>query len=368
MFVLTFFYNVIAFVFVISVLVFVHEIGHYLACLWFNVRVASFSIGMGKELWGRTNKRGERWKISLFPIGGYVMMYGDSDASSGSADKELLKNATEEEKKTIIYFQPKWKKFIIAFMGPFFNLVFAILLFTFIYNVRGISIIKPIVNDVLKDSPSYNILQKDDVIIEINGETINNFNQIKIQTSLSNGEPLNIKFLRNDVENTTIITPQKKVTEDVFGNQYEDFFIGVASSEVNYIKINIFQAFIESAKTAYNMCKNTLIILGQVITGRRGGDNFGGPLKIAKYSAQSFNGGIMLVIYFLAMLSVNLGFLNLLPIPVLDGGNLLFLLIEMIIRRNIPEKLQEKLLQVGFGILVFIMVFATFNDIKFFLQ
>ncbi|MDR3289841.1 MAG: RIP metalloprotease RseP [Rickettsiales bacterium] len=366
--ILTFLYNAFAFIFVISLLVFVHEFGHYIACVWCKVRVASFSIGMGKEVFGWNNKRGERWKISMLPIGGYVMMYGDADASSGTADKKLLKTVTEEEKKTIIYFQPAWKKLIITAMGPIFNLVFAILLFASMYMTDGISITKPIISDILSESAAFNVLQKNDEIIEINGEKIDTFNQIQAIVGIGNGEVLNIKFLRNGAKQNVTIIPTKKITKDMFGNDIEGYFIGITSTNTESKRLNFFQSMGQGIKTTYKISKNTLVVLGQMIAGKRGGDGLGGPLKIAQYSAQSFNGGIILVIYFLGMLSANLGLMNLLPIPVLDGGQIFFLLIEMIVRRPIPEKIQERLLQAGICILLTVMIFATFNDVKGFFK
>lgn len=360
-------YGFFAFVFVLSVLVFVHEYGHYLGCVLCNIRVESFSIGMWKEIWGWTDKRGVRWRVSLLPIGGYVKMYGDADASSARADKELLARLTEEEKKTIIHFQPAWKKFLVTFFGPAFNLVFATLLFTAMHRFNGILIAKPIINDVLADSPAFNILKKDDLILKINDKKIESFNQIGIVAMMSNGEPLHIKILRDDKELEVEVVPQIRETKDAFGNDVKLHYIGVISKTTERQDINILEAFLEAIKTTWRICKNSLIMLWQIIIGQRNADGLGGPLKIAKYSMQSFRGGIGLVVYLMAMLSANLGLMNLLPIPVLDGGNLLFLLIEMVIRRSIPEKIQEKLLQAGLGILLFMMVFATLNDIRGFL-
>jgi regulator of sigma E protease len=349
-------------------LVFVHELGHYLGCVWLKVRVKSFSIGMGKEIYGWTNKRNERWKISCLPIGGYVMMYGDADASSGKADKKLLESLTEEEKKTIIYFQPAWKKFIITFLGPFFSLLFGVILLTEMYSIKGISTVKPIINGVIENTPAYNIFKENDIVLEINKRKISNFNDIMQMVTISNGKELNFKILRDKKEIFIALKPEIKNTKDMFGNEIEIPFIGIKSQLETIEKLNTFQAFGESVKTTYNMCKNTLIVLKQMIMRERKANELGGPIKIAKYSSQSFKGGFWTTIYFMAILTINLGLMNLLPIPILDGGALLFLLLEMIFRKEIPEKVQDKLLRVGFGILIFVMLFATLNDIKGFIK
>jgi regulator of sigma E protease len=388
MIVFDFLCSVFAFIVVISILVFVHEIGHYLACVWCKVRVASFSIGMGKEIYGWNNKRNERWKISLLPIGGYVMMYGDADASSGKADKKMIENLSDEEKRGIIYFQPPWKKFIIAFMGPFFSLMFGVIVLTGIYFTAGIKVISPIIGNVLPDTPADGILTFGDKILEINGKEINDFKDISTAIAINgDNEPLNIKIFRVNgtftktlIDNTTetkditteeyvVIYPKMRDEKDMFGNDIKIPFIGIAPLQDEYvIKLGIFKAFIESINTTYRLCKNTLIVLGQMISGRRNADDIGGPIKIAKYSSQSFRNGFRTTVYFMAVLSINLGLMNLLPIPILDGGALLFLVIQMIIRREIPEKIQEKLLNIGFVFLLFVMFFATINDIKGFFK
>ena len=179
-----------------------------------------------------------------------------------------------------------------------------------------------------------------------------------------NLKPLTFEVLRNNETIKLEVQPKIITTKDMFGNEVKTSGIGIASKITESKKVNIFQAFIQANISVFKMCKDTLIVLGQMIVGDRSTDGLGGPLKIAQYSGQSFEGGFLVVLYFMALISANLGLMNLLPIPVLDGGHLLFFIIEIIARRPIPEKIQEKLLQGGFGILILIMVFATFNDFK----
>ncbi len=361
----TIFQNFFAFIIILSILVFVHEYGHYLGCKICGVKVDSFSIGMGRELWGWTDKSGVRWKISMLPFGGYLKMYGDDDVASGKADQKVIDNMAPEEKKVSFYFQNPYKKFLIVFFGPFFNLIFAVLLLTAVVKVNGVSEMKPVVDIIAKDSPAHEAgIKEGDLILSINGKNIKNFTEVVNIVAINNLKPLNIKILRNGETIEKTIQPKLINSHDMFGNKIETPGVGIAATIKEPKKVGIFRAFWEANKNVYKMCKDTLVVLGQMITGNRNADGLGGPIKIAKYSAQSFSGGIMMVIYFMALISANLGLMNLLPIPILDGGHLLFFLIEIIARRPIPEKIQDKLLQGGFAILIGIMVFATFNDIR----
>ena len=343
----TIFQNFFAFVIILSVLVFVHEYGHYLGCKICGVKVDSFSIGMGKELWGWTDKSGVRWKVSMLPFGGYLKMYGDDDIASGQADKEVIEKMSEDEKKVSFYFQNPYKKFLIVFFGPFFNLIFAVLLLTCIYRITGVEDLKPVITEVVVDSPAELAgFQKDDYILSINGEKIKNFSEVMNIVAVNNLKPLTFEVLRNNETIKLEVQPKIITTKDMFGNEVKTSGIGIASQITESKKVNIFQAFIQANISVFKMCKDTLIVLGQMIVGDRSTDGLGGPLKIAQYSGQSFEGGFLVVLYFMALISAN------------------FFIIEIIARRPIPDKIQEKLLQGGFGILILVMVFATFNDFK----
>ncbi|HSQ97420.1 MAG TPA: RIP metalloprotease RseP [Rickettsiales bacterium] len=357
--------NFFAFILILSILVFVHEYGHYLGCRICGVKVDSFSIGMGKEIFGWTDKNDVRWKVSILPFGGYLKMFGDDDIASGKADKNLLENMTEEDKEVSFYFQNVYKKFLIVFFGPLFNLLFAILLLTVVVKHNGVSDLKPIIGSVVANSPAYNAgLQENDLIIEINNKKVDSFSDVAHTVVINNLKPLKVKILRGSQEIVKDIQPKLIENKDMFGNDVKTPSIGVVSISNENKKLNMVQSFVEANKTVYKMCKDTLVVLGQMITGNRNTDGIGGPLKIAKYSAQSFEGGLMMVLYFMALISANLGLMNLLPIPVLDGGHLMFFIVEIIIGKPIPEKLQDKLLKFGFAVLVFIMIFATINDIR----
>lgn len=357
--------NFFAFILILSILVFVHEYGHYLGCKICGVKVDSFSIGMGKEIYGWTDKNDVRWKISMLPFGGYLKMFGDDDMASGKANKEFLETMTEEDKEVSFYFQNVYKRFLIVFFGPLFNLLFAILLLTAVVKHNGVSDLKPIVGSVVINSPAYNAgLKENDFILEVNDEKVASFSDVAHAIMINNLKPVKVKILRDNQEIVKEMKPELMENQDMFGNKVKAPSIGVVSVADKNKNLNIFQSFVEANKTVYKMCKDTLVVLGQMITGNRNADGIGGPLKIAKYSAQSFEGGFIMVLYFMALISANLGLMNLLPIPILDGGHLLFFIVEIVIGKPIPEKIQDKLLKFGFAVLVFIMIFATVNDIK----
>ena len=355
----------VVFVIVISSLVFIHEYGHFLGCKICGVKVDSFSIGMGKEIYGFNDKNGVRWKFCLFPIGGYVKMFGDDDISSGKADKKILENLSEEEKKKTFYFQNVYRKFLIVFMGPFFNLLLATFILTIFIRINGIPITKPIIEKIIQNSPAEKYeLKENDIILSINNKEIKNFDEITNIIIINNLDKLNIKIKRNNEIIEKEILPELKETKDSFGNKVKVPFLGIGATTKEYKKVNIFISFWTAIKNVYKMCRDTLIVLIQIIIRKRNLDGLGGPLKIAKYSFQSFKIGISNLIYFTALISTNLGFMNLLPIPVLDGGYLFFFSIEIIFRKKIPEKIQTMLLNCGFYLLLLIMFFSTFNDLK----
>ena len=258
---------------------------------------------------------------------------------------------------------------MIVFFGPLFNLIFAVLLLTIIIWSKGDVAIKPEVSGLIENSPALNAgIEKGDIIYAVNGEKISDFAEVINIVAINNLNELEIEVVRDGKNIVKKVQPEMSDSYDMFGNKVKMPTIGIIATSVEVKKIGLFSAFIEANKSVYKMCKDTLVVLGQIITGNRGTDGLGGPLKIAQYSSQSFRAGFLTVLYFMALISANLGLMNLLPIPVLDGGHLLFFIIEMIAGRPIPETMQEKLLQTGFVILIAIMIFATFNDIRGFFR
>jgi len=354
----------LAFTIILSIIVFIHELGHYLMAKRCGVRVESFSIGFGKELFGWNDKSGTRWKISALPFGGYVKMFGDEDPSSSKRDKAKLESLSPKEKSQTLYYQNVRKRFIIVFAGPLFNLIFAVLVLTAHYRINGFTYFEPIVNEIMQNSPADKAsVQIGDRILDINGKRIETFEQVKSTIALNPNKNLRLGLLRENRYFIANITPESQKIEDPFGNTIEAKIIGIIASTAHYEKASLPEAFFRANITVYETCANTLKALGQIIIGDRSLRELGGPVKIAKYSGQSLSKGFEAVVWFMVLISANLGLMNLLPIPMLDGGHLFFYLIEAIRKKPLSDKVQEKLFKLGFLFLVGLMIFATINDI-----
>ena len=344
----------LSFVFVLSIVVIVHEFGHFWVARRCGVKVEQFSLGFGKVLWSRKDKKGTEWKVCLIPLGGYVQMFGDADASSTKTD-EKVKDFTEEEKKISLPYQPLWKKSLIAFAGPAMNYIFAILLLTVFFSVYGIIEVPPVISAVSEGSAAEVAgLQKGDRIEEINGEKINEFGDIRryVQlestlemTVLRNGEKINLTAHLNQETGGAVLGVQAVMTRE------------------HYRTVSVPQAFTESVTETWTITKDTLIVLKRILLGQRSADDMRGPLGIAEASGDAARGGFISLILFIIQVSIGIGLVNLLPIPVLDGGHLLFYAIEAVIRRPINEKVQNMALNIGIGLLLCLLIVTSWNDI-----
>ncbi len=356
-------YYLISFLVIISVIVFVHEFGHYYIAVKSGVKVETFSIGFGKELFGFYDKRGTRWKISLLPLGGYVKMYGDADPAS-SADNKALGAMSAEDKKLAFHFKPLSIKAAIVAAGPFANFIFSIVLLAFFFAFIGRPETPPVVGEVIEGSAAEQAgLKSGDIFVEMEGREIKLFSDVQSVVRLRPETPLNTVIERDGQKIDIVLTPKLQETTDVFGNKVRIGLIGVATAGSNYRKLPATEAVPAAFTETYRICADTLTALGQIITGVRSTDELGGPIRIAKYSGQSASQGFATVLWFMAILSINLGLINLFPIPMLDGGHLLFYGIEAIRRKPLSIKSQEMIMKAGFALLISLMIFTTFNDI-----
>ena len=357
--------SIFAFILVISIVVFIHELGHYLIAKISGVKIEAFSIGFGKEIFGWTDKSETRWSVRMLPFGGYVQMFGDGDASSSSKNLKLLNSMSEEDKKKSLQFKPPLVKAGVAFAGPLFNFLLAIAILIPFYSIKGTVITKPIITEIIKNTPAEKYGFKiNDEILEIDGNEIDTFEEVQTQIALNVKDLMDFKIKRDNEIISIQVPPITKQTKDVFGNDIRINFIGIGSGKVEYKKISILQSIPESFKNVYDMCKSSLISIGQIITGRRGLDGLGGPIKIAKYSGQYFKSGFAEICLFIVMISVSLGLMNLLPIPVLDGGLILICLLEFIFRKPLPEKVEKYISMCGYIVLIFLMILTTLKDTK----
>ena len=344
----------LSFLIVLSLVVIVHEYGHFFAARLCGVKVEEFSLGFGRVLWSRKDKKGTEWKVCLIPLGGYVKMFGDADASSAKADEEA-KEFTEEEKKVSFPHQSLLKKAFISVAGPSMNYVFAIVLLTLFMSIYGIVVVPPVVSAVMPESAAEAAgIVKDDRIIMINDQKIEDFSEIRRLVQLDT--TLNIVVLRDGKEVSLTAHLSEKTGGAVLGVQ------SVLGQE-SFRSVSVPQAFVESVKEAWNITADTLVILKRILSGQRSAEDMRGPLGIAEASGDAARGGVISFILFLIQVSIGIGLVNLLPIPVLDGGHLLFYAIEGIIRRPIGEKVQNISLNIGLALLLCLLIVTSWNDI-----
>ena len=362
-------YYVIPFLVLLGVLVFVHEFGHFIISRSLGVSISAFSIGFGKELWSRTDKKGTVWKISAVPLGGYCQFLGDADESSTTSDVDLSKY-TEEEQKHLFATQSPYKKLAIAIAGPLFNYLFAFVTFFGLFYFIGTYDIPPIVSDVIRESPADKAgVLKGDKILEINGNKINDWSDISKEISVAIND-VNFKIER-DMQNITLTVPLKDM-EYAFDESEKPIkrrMIGIKGEAKRFkiVKDNFkFRTSVKkAAQEVYNVTDMTLRGIGQMITGERSGEDVGGIIRIAEMSGDiSRTRGMLDFLYFMALLSINLGLINLFPIPVLDGGHVVIYLLEIVSRRELNTKFRDYLFKIGLGFILFLMVFATWNDLK----
>ena len=356
--------NFFSFILIISLIVFIHEFGHFIVARWCGVKVDEFAIGFGKELIGFTDKQNTRWKFCLFPIGGYVKMHGDRNAAS-IPDVELVKNMTAEEKKISFLGKNVYQRMAIVVAGPVANFLLAIVIFTFLFRLNGLTTIAPIVDEVLPESAAFaSGLQKGDEILQVDDVEIVTFDDMRQIVTTSADRTLAFKIKRNDRIIDLDLTPKIRTTKDFFGDEVRIGMIGVSASEVTHEKLNLGQSFLRANVETYNTSISIFKALGELLTGQRSLEELGGPIKIAKYSGKTVEMGFIAVIWFMAMISVNLGVMNLLPVPVLDGGHLFYYIIEAIFRKPLSQKLQQIGFKIGFSLVMTLMLFTTFNDVR----
>ena len=347
-----------AFVLVLSIVVVVHEGGHFFVARRCGVQVVEFSIGFGKELWGRNDKKGTRWKICAVPLGGYVKMLGDEDAAS--AKKSTQKIAPEDVHKTFLA-KPLWQRALIIFAGPATNYLLAFVLLTGLFWCTGQLIVSPVVGEIIPDSAAQKAgIQSGDMIVSINHHAIESFSDISKVIQLEEyGRPLDIVIKREGVEKTFSIAPLQE-------NKNAPALLGVqASIDAFEVKKNLgfFESMALSGQTLWDVTAGTLRYLGQIITGSRLPRDLRGPLGIAEASGDALRGGWIVLLNFIANVSIAIGLMNLLPIPVLDGGHLAFYAIEAVRRKPLSEKMQNRLVYTGFALLMSIFVYSLFLDV-----
>ncbi|OGU16873.1 MAG: RIP metalloprotease RseP [Geobacteraceae bacterium GWC2_53_11] len=363
---------------VLGILIFVHELGHFLLAKLMGVSVEKFSLGFGPKLIGK--KIGEtEYLLSAFPLGGYVKMFGEGgfieggeqdprpeaeSAESGDSLEPVLRELTDDEKARSFAHKPVLARIAIVMAGPVFNLVFAWLIFI-VLCMFGVPTVTTKVGEALKDKPAAKAgMQKGDVITSINNKTINRWDQIAEGVTASKGKPLTLTVKRDTQELSFTITPEPRVAKNLFGEKVNGYAIGVASAgEVITEHFNPAQAVVKGTQQTGKVIELTIMSLVKMVQRVVPMDSVGGPIMIAKMAGEMADAGSSSFLAFMALLSINLGVLNLLPVPVLDGGHLLFYFMELIFRRPVPQKVREYAQQIGMVLLLGLMVLAFYNDI-----
>lgn len=350
------------FLVVLTVLVFVHELGHYLVARWNGVRVEVFSIGFGPELFGWTDRATTRWKISAIPLGGYVKMFGDADpASMPSAD---VRDMTAEEREVAFHHKRLRQRAAVVAAGPIANFVFAIVALAGLFATLGQPFTPPQVGTVQVGSAAQAAgIEPGDIIASIDGTAIQRFEDVQRIVRLDPGHALSIVLHRGDKDVTVAVTPKLSEVTDRFGNKHEYGLLGIIGQGVQYVRYNPLTAVARAAGETGDIVVGTLQAVWQMIIGARSTDELGGPLRIAQMSGEVAQYGVSAILSFMAVLSINLGLINLFPIPVLDGGHLLFYAAEALRGRPLGQRAQEYGFRFGLALVLTLMVFATWNDL-----
>jgi regulator of sigma E protease len=358
---------IIPFLFVLTIVVFFHELGHFLVARWAGVKVLTFSLGFGPELAGFNDRHGTRWKISAIPLGGYVKFFGDeSEASTPSS--EALASMTEEERKGSFHHKKVGPRAAIVAAGPIANFILAIVIFTTLFTFFGKPSTTARVDKLEAGSPAAAAgFQAGDVVTSIDGNAIGSFSDMQRIVSIHPGEKLTFTVKRGDSTLQLQGTPELKEVKDAFGNVHRLGVLGITRStnpgDVLTERVNPAAALWLGVKETWFVVDRTLAYIGGVFTGREAADQVGGPLRIAQISGQVATFGVAALFHLAAVLSISIGLLNLFPVPLLDGGHLLFYAVEAVRGRPLSERAQEMGFRIGLGLVLMLMVFATYNDI-----
>ena len=360
---------ILPFIALIVVVVFIHEYGHYYFAKRYGVGVTDFSIGFGKEMFGWNDKSGTRWKICVIPLGGYVKFFGDRNVYSQADNEKIIKEYSKEDQDKLFVLKPLYQRALIVFGGPLANFLLAILIFFSIYTFAGKDFTPAVINEVQKDSPAMVAGLKDnDIVISIDGNEVKSIMDVSKFITMSTDEFISFTIKRFDQELIFRVKPNLVNSEDNLGNKINKRMIGIKlgayNNEVNHVKLGPSKAIYYAVNEVYYVTTSSLKYLGSMIAGNGDSSQLGGPIRIAKISGQVAEFGILPFISLMAYISISLGLINLFPIPMLDGGHLMFYGIEKILGRPLSQKTQEGFFRIGMFLLLSLMFFTTFNDLK----
>ena len=358
---------IIPFLFVLTIVVFFHELGHFLVARWAGVKVLTFSLGFGPELAGFNDRHGTRWKISAIPLGGYVKFFGD-DTEASTPSTDALAHMTAEEQAGSFHHKKVGPRAAIVAAGPIANFILAIVIFTCLFTFFGKPSTTARVDKIEANSAAEKAgFQVGDVVTGIDGKTIGSFSDMQRIVGIHAGDQLTFTIKRGDSSLQLRGTPEMREVKDPFGNAHRLGVLGITRAtspgDVVTERVDPATALWLGVKETWFVVDRTLAYIGGVFTGREAADQVGGPLRIAQISGQVATIGLTALVHLAAVLSISIGLLNLFPVPLLDGGHLLFYAVEAVRGRPLSNRAQEMGFRIGLGLVLMLMVFATYNDI-----
>jgi len=357
----------VPFVFVLTLVVFFHELGHFLVARWCGVVVKVFSVGFGPELFGWTDRKGTRWRVSAIPLGGYVKFLGDENAASAT-DREAATHLSPQEYKHAFAAKHVSQRAAIVAAGPLANFVLAVAIFAAIFATFGRQVTSPRVDTVAEKSAAEVAgFKPGDLIVAIDGAPIETFSDLQRIVTVSADRPLTVTVERAGERLDLVATPEMKETPDRFGNVHRIGMLGIGRSatEADIItqRFSVPSAIWLGAEESWFVVSRTFSYLAGVIVGRESPDQLGGPIRVAQVSGQVATVGFLPLLNLAAILSVSIGLINLFPIPMLDGGHLLYFAVEAARGRPLSERAQDMGFRIGLALVILLMIFATWNDI-----
>ena len=360
---------ILPFIALILVVVFIHEYGHYYFAKRYGVGVTDFSIGFGQEIFGWNDRSGTRWKICWIPLGGYVKFFGDRNVFSQADQEKIIKKYNEEDRKKLFVLKPLYQRVLIVFGGPLANFLLALVIFFSIYTFIGKDFTPAVINEVQSDSPAMvGGLKQNDVILEIDGNEVQSIMDVSKYIMMSTDDFIDFKVKRSYDELLLKIKPNIVLSEDNLGNKINKRVVGIKlgaqNNEINHVKLGPAKAIYHAAHEVYYVSTSSLKYIGAMIFGKADTSQLGGPIRIAKISGQVAEFGLLAFISMMAYISISLGLVNLFPIPMLDGGHLMFYAFEKVLGRPLSQNTQEGFFRIGLFVLLSLMVFTTFNDLK----
>ena len=358
---------IVPFLFVLTIVVFFHELGHFYAARRCGVRVEVFSVGFGRAIASWHDKHGTEWKIGWLPLGGYVKFFGDENEAS-APDAEKLKELSDDARGDTLFFKPLWQRAIVVAAGPVANFILAIIIFASLYTLLGQRITDPVIGTVVENSAAERAgMKTGDLITAIDGDEVTTFSQVRRLVTVSAGVPLDFSVERGGVDLLLTATPDRVLEVDRFGNEYHVGRLGVSvnadENTIRHERYNPITALWMGVEESYFIIEQTFVVLGRIIMGRESAESLGGPIRIAQLSGQTATLGFVALINLTAVLSVSIGLINLFPIPMLDGGHLAFYAYEAVFGKPMSERAQEIGMRIGLSMVMILFIFVTWNDL-----